>query len=50
MSEWKFKKEREKLIKMVEKYLDPKWNKGIAIDIVDSIIVAYIDYKKGEKK
>jgi len=50
MTEWKFKEEREKLIKMVESYLDPKWDKHIAMDIVDSILVSYIDYKKGEKE
>jgi len=49
-TEWKFKKEREELIKMVERYLDKKYAKFMAEDIVDSVLVSYIDYKKGEKK
>ena len=50
MTEWKFKKEREILIKMVEAYIDTKWNKNmIATDLVDAVCVSAWDYKKGEK-
>jgi len=43
--EWEFKETREKLIKMVESWMDKKWSKSIAMDIVDAIFIETCEYK-----
>ena len=45
--EWGFKKEREKLIKMVQSRLDiKKYMIPTAADIVDCVLVTWWDYEK----
>ena len=44
--EWKFKKKREELIKMVRNALEKKFSPHMAMDLVDACIVASWDYMR----